>query len=97
MAALPYAGDPERAKIKRPLREVRASEAAAAILIGVWPLLLLPPWRAVLALLAAALVVAGVGTCAKKRVGGVTGDVLGAGEQLVEAGVLMALCAGVRP
>ena len=55
-------------------------------------LLLLPSWPAMLMTLAAVLVVfVGLGALATRRIGGQTGDVLGAGQQVTELLVLLGL------
>ncbi len=93
MAASPYAGDPAAAKIPQPTRTVTANEAAAACLLGLWPALLLG-WRGALAGLAlAALSTALAARQASRLIGGHTGDVLGAVEQLAEAALLGAAAA----
>ena len=62
---------------------------AAAAVLGLGPLLLLGP-RAVPALVLSAAAALGVGLYARRQVGGYTGDVLGATQQLTEAAVLVA-------
>ncbi|HEU4459900.1 MAG TPA: adenosylcobinamide-GDP ribazoletransferase [Methylibium sp.] len=106
--ALPYAGDAEHAKAK-PLAQ-RVS-TAGLVLACIWPLAAIaafaaaqaasgsfavPGWRAWIAALLAA---AGAGlVCARwfrRRLGGVTGDMLGAAQQLSELAVLLAVLACV--
>jgi adenosylcobinamide-GDP ribazoletransferase len=97
MASLPYAGDPEAAKVKPAPQGVRWPEAAFALATGVWPLALLGPARAALALGLAAAPTLVMALTARRLIGGMTGDVLGAVEQLAEAGLLMGAAASFRP
>lgn len=98
MGALPYAGDAEHAKAKPLATRVRRVDVAVAI--G-WSLALavgaaalgMPPSRVLAALAAAALVVVVMHAWLARRLGGYTGDTLGATEQLAECGVLLALTA----
>jgi len=48
-------------------------------------------WAGVAAFLAAAAVIVGLGFAANRKLGGQTGDVLGAGQQLVEVAILAAI------
>lgn len=96
MAGMPYAGDEEHAKAKPLARGVRYGQTVAA---GLW---LLPLFAIIgttvdggmavlgITLPAAALVVVGVRRWLRQRLGGYTGDTLGAAEQLAEAAILMA-------
>lgn len=68
---------------------VGTASVLAAALIGGLPLLLLPQGGA--ALVAAALSVAVLAMIARRKIGGQTGDVLGAGQQAAEIGLLLAL------
>jgi adenosylcobinamide-GDP ribazoletransferase len=97
MASTPYAGDPEAAKIKPAPQGVRWPEAAFALVTGVWPAVFLGAPRAALALGLAAAATAAMALTARRLIGGVTGDVLGAVEQLAEVGLLMGAAAGFRP
>jgi adenosylcobinamide-GDP ribazoletransferase len=96
MAALPYAGDPGAAKIAPPQSPVRRREAALALVLGAWPLLSLTPARAIVALALAAAGAVALALAARRLIGGQTGDVLGAVEQLAELGLLMGAAAAVR-
>lgn len=70
----------------------RGSVLVAAVLGGL-PMLLLPlGWAA---LVVAALVVAALALIARRKIGGQTGDVLGAGQQVTEIGLLLTLGAGL--
>jgi adenosylcobinamide-GDP ribazoletransferase len=94
MTALPYAGDPEAAKVRPAPQGVRWTEAVMAVAIGAWPLVFLGWPRALLALALAAATSAAIALLARKLIKGVTGDVLGAVEQLAEAALLMGAAAG---
>jgi adenosylcobinamide-GDP ribazoletransferase len=88
MATTRYAGAIDAAKIAP--SNVRAGETGFALAWGLLPLLLLP-WPA--ALVALLLMLAAVGLLllrAQRALGGTTGDVLGAVEQLTEIAVLLA-------
>ncbi|MHB8283543.1 MAG: adenosylcobinamide-GDP ribazoletransferase [Caulobacteraceae bacterium] len=92
MWALPYAGNLTTAKLA-PAARVRSGEMMLAAGLGEASLLLAPPGRAVVGL-AAGLVAAGlVAVVARRRIGGWTGDVAGAAEQVFEAAFLLALAA----
>ena len=93
MAALPYAGAPGAAKLAQPPQGVRWSEAALALAIGAAPLLFLGPARALLGLALAAAAAAAVALTARRLIQGVTGDILGAVEQVAEVALLMAAAA----
>ena len=97
MAASPYAGDPAAAKFPPPMRGVTAKEAAAACLLAAWAAVLLG-WQGALAGLAlAALSTALAARQASRLIGGHTGDVLGAVEQLAEASLLLGAAAARGP
>ncbi|MBD3786271.1 MAG: adenosylcobinamide-GDP ribazoletransferase [Sphingomonadales bacterium] len=76
----------------------RSASGAARPSVGVAALLCLP-WLALpglpVALIAAALVTLGLGRLARAKIGGQSGDVLGAGQQLAEIALLMGLCARI--
>jgi adenosylcobinamide-GDP ribazoletransferase len=98
MATLPYAGDAEHAKAKPLATAVGAREWGMALS---WALLLglgalawgLPAARLGWALGAVVLVLLWMHRWLRRRLGGYTGDTLGAAEQLVEVAVLLALAA----
>ena len=74
----------------------RPSEAvlAQAVILGVLICALMTgPFPGIVALSFAALVLAGLETLARRRIGGYTGDVLGAAQQVSETAILLALSA----
>ncbi len=93
MVALPYAGDVDAAKVPRPANAVRGFEAMIALVLGVWPLAFMAPIKALLALALTALVTMSLAVVSRRLIGGVTGDVLGAVEQLSEASILLSAAA----
>ena len=94
MAASPYVGDPAVAKLARPSRAVTAIEGVLAYLLSLWPAFLLG-WQGALAGLAlAALSIALLARQASRLIGGHSGDVRGAVEQLAEAALLLGAAAG---
>ena len=71
------------------------ADAVAALVFGaVIALLLLDAAVALVAILACATLQAGLALQARRQIGGYSGDVLGAAQQLGEAGVLLVVCAG---
>jgi adenosylcobinamide-GDP ribazoletransferase len=99
MAVSPYAGDEMQAKARPLARSVRASDAVWATLVGGACLgfALGLAWQPIMrtALVGAALVglVAGMQAWLRRRLGGHTGDTLGATEQFGELLVLLAFVA----
>jgi len=102
MAVLPYGGDDAHAKAKPLAREVRASDAAWAVAVGLAALCLLGSVSGGLADAARAVAAAGIGLLAllalmrawlRRRLGGYTGDTLGACQQLSEIVVWLAAVA----
>jgi adenosylcobinamide-GDP ribazoletransferase len=92
MVSLPYAGDADHAKAKPLAQQVAPLQLAWAMLLCL-PLLALLPQQAPLLLLVAALVALLMRVWLRRRLGGYTGDTLGATEQLTEAALLLALSA----
>ena len=91
--ALPYARDEGTgaALVRGGHRPERLAVALATAIVAA---LACARLRGVLALAAAALVVLVVGRIAQRRIGGVTGDVLGATIELAECAALVGLLAG---
>lgn len=74
------------------------ADAVAAAVLGMLPaLLLLPLEVAVTAILATAALQGVLALTAGRQIGGITGDVLGAAQQLGEAAVLLVACAALAP
>ncbi|MEQ8355614.1 MAG: adenosylcobinamide-GDP ribazoletransferase [Kiloniellaceae bacterium] len=72
------------------------TDAITALLIGVAAMLLLLDLAvAFVAILACGTLQCGMALQARRQIGGVTGDVLGAAQQLGEAAVLLVICSGV--
>lgn len=98
MAVLPYAGDEAHAKAKPLARDVRPIDAGWAVLTGLVPLVGVA-WAApvrlavvVTSLLALVLLMR---HWLRRRLGGYTGDTLGATEQMGESVVLLAFVAAL--
>ncbi|CAH0354654.1 adenosylcobinamide-GDP ribazoletransferase [Aquabacterium sp. CECT 9606] len=108
MRCLPYAGDIEHAKAKPLALSVRASAVWVAwcwVLLLTLGLVLLAPFKDPFAVLLPATLAAGLAcalvtvVCARwyrQRLGGYTGDTLGAAQQLSEAAALLAWLAVVK-
>jgi adenosylcobinamide-GDP ribazoletransferase len=105
MAVLPYGGDEAHAKAKPLARQVRGRDAVwagglGAALLGL-PWLAQPGWaaagQALAAALALGLLVAVLRAWLRRRLGGYTGDTLGACEQLGEVTVALAFVAAWTP
>jgi adenosylcobinamide-GDP ribazoletransferase len=93
MRLLTYGGDAKASKWQPSPEGVRWREVALALGISAWPLLLLSPAAAGASLGLGALLAMTVGLLARRLVGGHTGDVLGAIEQVFEMGFLLGLAA----
>jgi adenosylcobinamide-GDP ribazoletransferase len=93
MRLTPYAPSGEAGKWKPVPLGVRTSEVLVALLMATWPLVLLPPGAALAGLVGGALLAAFVALTAKRLIGGHTGDVLGAVEQVFEVGFLLGAAA----
>ncbi|MFN4115306.1 MAG: adenosylcobinamide-GDP ribazoletransferase [Inhella sp.] len=92
MVSLPYAGNAEHAKAKPLAQSVDARQLFVACLFCL-PLLALRPAQAPALLLVAAATVWLMRAWLHRRLGGYTGDTLGATEQLAEAALLLSLVA----
>jgi adenosylcobinamide-GDP ribazoletransferase len=95
ISLLPYAGGISAAKIKPLGHGMRWSDLAIAASFGLLPLLLLPAACGLPALGGGIAVAALAALAALRLLGGYTGDVLGAVEQLYEIAFLLALAACV--
>ena len=95
ISLLPYAGGISAAKIKPLGRGVTRADLAIAAAFGLLPLLLLPGRFAVTALASGAIAALIAAQGARRLLGGYTGDVLGAVEQIYEISFLLALAACV--
>lgn len=94
MAQLPYAGDPAAAKIAPSSTPVTALEAAIASGFALLIAVSFLPFSAAIAGSVAALAAAGLmALIARRRIGGYTGDILGAIEQVAEAAFICAAAA----
>jgi adenosylcobinamide-GDP ribazoletransferase len=97
LALLPYAGDVEHAKAKPMAQQVHAADVAIALLLAaaVAALLSMPLGitHVLSAMAAAVLATAAMRRWLRRRLGGYTGDTLGATQQGTEAALLLALCA----
>ena len=95
ISLLPYAGGLSAAKIKPLGRGVTRADLAIAAAFGLAPLVLLPGRFALTALAASAITALITARSARRMLGGYTGDVLGAVEQVYEITFLLALAACV--
>jgi adenosylcobinamide-GDP ribazoletransferase len=93
IAGMTYAGDADGAKIKPLATGLSHRELAVAGMFGLAPTLLLDPTCFVLALIGGALPALWLARQSQRLIGGYTGDVLGAIEQVVEIGFLLAVAA----
>ena len=90
MAIMPYGGDPGMAKEGKPDR-ASMTGLAVAVLVALWPLALLPVMAGVVGVATGLAVGAVPAWQAQRLIGGRTGDVLGAVEQMFEVGFLLAV------
>jgi len=93
MRLTPYAPAGEAGKWKPTPRGVRASEVVVGLLIAAWPLVLLSPPAVMAGLAIGGLGALAVAKMARRLIGGHTGDVLGAIEQLFEVGFILGVAA----
>ncbi|RSB46839.1 MULTISPECIES: adenosylcobinamide-GDP ribazoletransferase [Brevundimonas] len=90
MALMSYGGDPGMAKEGKPDR-ASMTGFTVAVLVALWPLALLPVAAGVVGVAAGLVVGAVPAWQAQRLIGGRTGDVLGAVEQMFEVGFLLAV------
>jgi adenosylcobinamide-GDP ribazoletransferase len=93
--ALPFAAEDGLARLAG--RPGRPGALWSAGLAGVLALGLLPGGIGLAAAVAAVAAAIGVGALARRQIGGVTGDVLGAAEQMAEITVLLTITAYLGP
>mgnify|MGYP001159227112 FL=1 len=93
MALLDYARADDSSKSAPVARRPTTAELGIATLAGVLPLLLLSAQEALAALLLAALVVVLAARTFKRRLGGYTGDCLGAAQQVAEVSIYLGILA----
>jgi len=96
MRATPYAPEGRPTRWTPTEGGVRTGELLVAVAIATWPLALLAPAAALAGLVGAVLGGSALAAFAQRRLGGHTGDVLGAVEQLAETGFLLGVTAAVR-
>jgi adenosylcobinamide-GDP ribazoletransferase len=90
----PYVGDAQGAKWKPSPLGLGWGEVATAMVFAVWPLVFLPAAPAALGVAIGAGLALVVTLLARRLIGGQTGDVLGAVEQVFELGFLLGVSAG---
>jgi adenosylcobinamide-GDP ribazoletransferase len=99
MALLPYAGDPAHAKAKPLARQVGSVEVVGAVLwvglvcIGLWALDAITASTMSIGLASAAVVTMVCARWLRRRLGGFTGDTLGATQQIAELALLLGVSA----
>ena len=93
MVMLPYGGDPASAKLTSATARVNGVELLIATAFALWPLALMNIRAALAATVLGVVAGAWPALKARRLIGGYTGDVLGAVEQLFEAGFLVGAAA----
>jgi adenosylcobinamide-GDP ribazoletransferase len=99
MTALPYAGDPAATKLSyvdAPLRSPEIALAAIFMLVALTPLARSGFFAALIGLLFGAALAGWLVDRARELIGGYSGDVLGATEQLFEVGFLLGVAAVLK-
>jgi adenosylcobinamide-GDP ribazoletransferase len=97
MARQPYAGDPLVAKLTPGPGRVRWTELAFAGLICIWPLVFLGLAPSLAGCILGAIAATWLALTAQRQIGGYTGDILGAAEQLFETAFLLGVAAVAAP
>lgn len=95
-----YAGDPADGKVVHSPERLRGSELLLALLLAgaaLLPLMLIGLSATIMAVAVGALLAVWIARLARRLIGGYTGDVLGAAEQLFEIGFLLAVAAALSP
>jgi adenosylcobinamide-GDP ribazoletransferase len=95
MRGLAYARADETAKAKPQAQTMGATDLVVAAVFGLAPCLLLAPLVALGALTCAALATLASGLYFRRRIGGYTGDCLGAAQQLAEMAFYLGLLAAL--
>jgi adenosylcobinamide-GDP ribazoletransferase len=93
MARQPYAGDPAVAKLAPGPARVRWAELAFASLTCLWPVFFLGATPSLVGCLLGAIAASWLALTAQRQIGGYTGDILGAAEQLFETSFLLGVAA----
>jgi adenosylcobinamide-GDP ribazoletransferase len=93
MAMLPHAGDAATSRSSYSPERLRAGEVAVAALFAILPLLPLGPQLAFTGLVGGGVAAGLLAAAMRRRLGGYTGDVLGAVEQVAEIGFLLGIAA----
>jgi adenosylcobinamide-GDP ribazoletransferase len=89
MASLPYVGVAASAKAAASLQTVAAGAVIIAVFLALWPFALFDVRAGALGLLVGGFAAAVVAALSWRLIGGRTGDILGAVEQVAETGVLL--------
>lgn len=93
MRLTPYAPAGEAGKWKPTPQGVRTTEVVVGLLIAVWPLVLLSPSAVLVGVAIGGAAALAAAKTAQRLIGGHTGDVLGAIEQLFEVGFILGVAA----
>jgi adenosylcobinamide-GDP ribazoletransferase len=93
MARQPYAGDPAAAKLSPGPGRAQGAELAFAGLTCLWPLFFLGLAPSLAGCILGAVAATWLALIAQRQIGGYTGDILGAAEQLFETAFLLGVAA----
>ena len=94
---LSFAGDPATAKVSQTTSQMTPMEISVAVVFGLGAgLLVVQPVTFIFGALAATIGTVGLILLAKRKIGGFTGDVLGAAEQVAETAFIVAAVAIVN-